>query len=368
MTHQNDNQISGVALVGTPCHIIAMEKMKHYPDILGDSPVDLTMGLFCMENFSHSYLKEFLKEHDIEISDVEEFRVEKGQFWAYLNNGDVFKVPLSKAKACMRKNCEICMDYTSELADLSIGSVGSPEGWSTIIARSEKGLEVIQNAEKEGYIETKQIEPSGISLIEKLARKKKRENKEEIKKRESVARPVLYRRYITDEEFAEEVASCQFEDLKADVIDVGACVLCGACYSVCPENILAIEDRKPQLKGNCPPECNLCYISCPRTYLSQDILDRDLDNKPLGDFLRIVSAQASNIKGQDGGVATAILKYLLEENVEDKVVVVDKKEDTPWKPEAKITSNIEDVVKAAGTKYSACPVFKTFKDDETEVT
>ncbi|BDZ72050.1 Coenzyme F420 hydrogenase/dehydrogenase, beta subunit C-terminal domain [Methanobacterium petrolearium] len=241
-----------VALVGTPCHIIAAEKMDHYHDIIGDVPVDFKLGLFCMENFSHTYLKTFLSQNNIKMDDVKEFRVEKGQFWAYLKNGEVFKVPLSKAKACMRKNCQVCMDYTSELADLSVGSVGSTPGWSTVIARTEKGLKALQQAENEGYIETKPIKESGILLLEKLANKKKEENKEEIRKRESVARPVLYRRYINDEEFTEEVASCQFDDLKSDVIDVGSCVLCGACYYVCPENIITIEDRKPQLKGNCP--------------------------------------------------------------------------------------------------------------------
>ncbi|NYB52606.1 MAG: Coenzyme F420 hydrogenase/dehydrogenase, beta subunit C-terminal domain [Methanobacteriaceae archaeon] len=360
------DQKRSVALVGTPCHIIAAEKMEHYSNILGDSPVDLKLGLFCMENFSHSYLKEFLSQNEIDMDEVKEFRVEKGQFWAYLENGEVFKVPLSQAKICMRKNCQVCMDYTSELADLSVGSVGSAPGWSTIIARTEKGLKILQKAENEGYIEIKPVEPSGVILLERLANKKKIENKEEIKKRESVARPVLYRRYISDEEFIEEVASCQFEDLKADVIDVGSCVLCGACYYVCPENILHIEDRKPQIKGNCPPECNLCYVACPRTYLSQEVLTRDLDQKALGDYLKIVSARAKNFEGQDGGVVTALLNYILDENITDEVVVVDKMDENPWKPEAILTSNVEDVKKAAGTKYSACPVFKVLKNHETD--
>lgn len=362
MTQTHKDQKS-VALVGTPCHIIAAEKMDHYSNIIGDVPVDFKLGLFCMENFSHNYLKKFLSENDIEMDDVKEFRVEKGQFWAYLENGEVFKTPLSKAKTCMRKNCQVCMDYTSELADLSVGSVGSAPGWSTVIARTEKGLKTLQQAENEGYIETKPIPDSGIVLLEKLANKKKKENREEIKNRESVARPVLYRRYINDKEFTEEVASCQFADLKSDVIDVGSCVLCGACYYACPENIIAIEDRKPQLKGDCPPECNLCYVACPRTYLSQEILNRELDQKPLGNYIKILSARATRVEGQDGGVVTALLNYLLKENITKQAIVVDKMDDNPWKPEAILTSDVDDVKKAAGTKYSACPVFKVLKDN-----
>jgi len=358
-----DNNPKSVTLVGTPCHIIASEKMEHYPDILGDSPIDFKLGLFCMENFSYSYLKEFLKQNNIEMDDINQFRVEKGHLWAYLKNGDVFKAPLSQAKVCMRKNCQVCMDYTSELADLSVGSVGSAPGWSTVIARTEKGLKALNKAETEGYIETKPIEGSGLLLLEKLANKKKKENRKEIKKRESVARPVLYRRYINDAEFTEEVSSCQFKDLKSDVVDVGSCVLCGACYYVCPENIVSIEDRKPQLKGTCPPDCNLCYVACPRTYLSQEVLSRDLDQKAIGNYLKIVSARADGVDGQDGGVATALLNYILDENITDEVIVVDKMDDNPWKPEAIITSKTEEVTKAAGTKYSAAPVFKVLKSN-----
>jgi coenzyme F420 hydrogenase subunit beta len=97
--------------------------------------------------------------------------------------------------------------------------------------------------------------------------------------------------------------------------------------------------------------------------LSQEVLNRDLDHKPLGEYLKILSARASGVEGQDGGVVTAILNYILDENITEEVVVVDKMDDNPWKPEAILTSNVEDVKKAAGTKYSACPVFKVLKDD-----
>ena len=104
--NNNLNLQTNVALVGTPCHIIAAEKMDHYAEVLGRSPIDFKLGLFCMENFSHLYLKEFLSEKNIKIEDIDEFRVEKGYLWAYLNNGNVFKLPLSQAKSFMRKTAK----------------------------------------------------------------------------------------------------------------------------------------------------------------------------------------------------------------------------------------------------------------------
>ncbi len=345
-------------MVGTPCQILAATKMDTFMD---EFPVDLKIGLFCMENFSYSYLKEMLKEYDVSLSDVKQFRIEKGHLWAYLRDDNVVKIPLSKAKKCMRKNCEICMDFTSEQSDVSVGSVGSPEGWSTIIIRTSKGLELIEAAENDNYIETKPVSEGGLKIMEKLANEKKTENKKEISKRENIARPVLYRRQMPEEEFIKEVSDCQFNDLKGDVVDVGGCVLCGACVYACPEEIVEIRDRKPQIKGSCPEGCNICYVACPRTYVPDEILSTESDKKPFGEYIKILSAKAEKVEGQDGGVATALLTYALSNDRVDNVMVVDKSNEEPWKTEPKLTDNVRDVISASGTKYSACPIFKPLK-------
>ncbi|MGF7117925.1 Coenzyme F420 hydrogenase/dehydrogenase, beta subunit C-terminal domain [Methanobacterium oryzae] len=345
-------------MVGTPCQILAATKMGKFMD---EFPVDLKIGLFCMENFSYSYMKEMLKEYDTDMDDVKQFRIEKGHLWLYKKDGKVIKIPLDKAKKCMRKNCQVCMDFTSEQSDVSVGSVGSPEGWSTVVIRTDKGLKLVEAAENDNYIETKSMSEGGLKIIEKLANEKKNENKAEIAKRENVARPVLYRRGISEEEFINEVSACQFGDLKGDVIDIGACVLCGACVYACPEEIVEIRDRKPQIKGNCPEGCNICYVSCPRTYVPDEILSKNLDMEPFGEYIKIVSAKAGKIEGQDGGVATALLTYALSNNMVDNVMVVDKSSTELWKPESKLTDNIAEVLKASGTKYAACPIFKPLK-------
>jgi len=40
-----------VALVGTPCHMTAAAKIDTFSDYLGESPLDIKIGLFCMEIF-----------------------------------------------------------------------------------------------------------------------------------------------------------------------------------------------------------------------------------------------------------------------------------------------------------------------------
>ncbi len=351
------------AMVGTPCQITAATLMEGYSSYIRKFPIEVKIGLFCMENFSYNYLKILLEEEGVDFSQVTECRIENGVASFHLFHNEIISIPLEKLKDVMRKSCKICMDFTAEQADISVGSVGSLKGWSTVIIRTPKGLEFIEKAEKVKYIETKAIEGSNIRSLENLALKKKNENLVEIKKREGVARPVLYWRVMPETEFLEEVTDYQFKDLKGDVIDIGACVLCGACLLSCPEDIIKIEDRKPEIKGECPPNCNACYIACPRTYVPDNIISRESAQSPLGEYIKIVSAKAPMFKGQDGGVVTALLTYAISEKIVEKVLVVDKDAENPWKPVPKFAAEIEEIVKAAGTKYSVCPIFKAIKEN-----
>jgi coenzyme F420 hydrogenase subunit beta len=343
------------AMVGTPCQILAATKINKYREETGGSPIDVKIGLFCMENFSYTYLKKFLKDHNIEIADVKGFRIEENKFKVFLKNNDAFIVPLSETESFKRKNCDICIDYTSDISDISIGSVGSPKGWSTVIIRTEKGKKIVENAEKEGYFQTKTLTEKGKKLLEIIAKQKKQNNLKKIIEREMISRPVLFKRGISDEEIGEISSKCQFENLESDVISEGACVLCGACEYVCPTKIIGINDRKPQKYGECEEDCHACYYACPRTYLSEEIVNYDV-KKPLGSYLNIISVKSNKIKGQDGAAVTSILIYLLEKGLVDKVSIIGEDEEISWKPVSKLTAKVEDVINAAGTKYSTVPI------------
>jgi coenzyme F420 hydrogenase subunit beta len=47
----------------------------------------------------------------------------------------------------VREGCRFCGDLVSRLADLSIGSIGSPDGCSTVIVRSERGKELLEGVQ-----------------------------------------------------------------------------------------------------------------------------------------------------------------------------------------------------------------------------
>ncbi|MDO5825670.1 MAG: hydrogenase [Methanosphaera sp. rholeuAM130] len=352
-----------IAMVGTPCQIMAASKMQHYTQ----TPIFFKIGLFCMENFSYSYFSKMLETMDLTMDEVEKFRIEKGFAFLTLKNGKQVKISLSKAKTVVRKNCHICVELTSETSDISIGSIGSENGWSTVIIRTERGEKIIEEAIKQKFIKAKELTPSQLKLLERIASNKIQENYETIEERESKARPVLYVRDKTDESIMDEINVSNFDDLRANVINVGSCVLCGACECVCPEELILIKNTKPRKKRKkCPDDCHMCFAVCPRTFVPID-LRNDL-TKAIGNYRKILSVKSlKHNEGQDGVVVTTMLDYLLANNIITKTLVVDKKEDLAWKPYAKLTKDVDEIVKASGTKYSVCPIFKPLKQIKKDV-
>lgn len=351
-----------IAMVGTPCEIMAASKLQYYTD----SPIEVKLGLFCMENFSYKYFINLLKEYDLKMEDIEKFQIEKGYVFLLLKNKSEVKIPLSTAKRIIRKNCDICVELTSETSDISIGSIGSEKGWSTLIIRTEKGEKIIEGAIKDEFIEVRDFSNEQFELLDRIASNKLDKNLENIEQREFFARPVLYQRDKSDESISYEISESDFTDLKSNVIDIGACVLCGACEYACPEDLITIDDTKPQMKGKCIEGCHACFSVCPRTFIPEDL--RNDSSKPIGDFKKVLTAKSiRHTQGQDGSIVTTILDYLLSKDIVTEALIVDKEDHLAWKPYAKITSDIDEVVKSGGTKYSVCPVFKPLKHIEEEV-
>ena len=351
-----------IAMVGTPCEIMAASKLQHYTD----SPIDVKLGLFCMENFSYKYFVNLLKEYDLKMDDIEKFQIEKGFVFLFLKTKQTVKIPLSVAKRIIRKNCNICVELTSETSDISIGSIGSEDGWSTLIIRTKKGEDIVNGAIEQKFIEAKELGEAQFELLNRIAESKISKNLETIERREFLARPVLYQREKSDDSIAQEFSQSNFLDLKSNVIDIGACVLCGACEYACPDGLITIEDTKPIMRGECPDDCHACFAVCPRTFIPENL--RNDNSKPIGDFIKVLTVKSlRHTQGQDGSIVTTLLDYLLTNDIITKALIVDKKDELAWKPYAKLTNAIDDVVKSGGTKYSVCPVFKPLKDIKEEV-
>jgi coenzyme F420 hydrogenase subunit beta len=197
--------------------------------------------------------------------------------------------------------------------------------------------------------------------LKSIAESKINKNLKTIERREFLARPVLYQRDVADDSIDKDISQSNFLDLRSNVIDIGACVLCGACEYACPDNLITIDDTKPRMKGECPEDCHACFAVCPRTFIPEDL--RNENSKPIGDFKKVLTVKSlKHTQGQDGSIVTTLIDYLLSNEIVTEALIVDKEDHLAWKPYAKLTNAIDEVVKSGGTKYSVCPVFKPLRD------
>ena len=71
-------------------------------------------------------------------------------------DGSVLSVSRQKAEMYSRRGCGVCEDFLGESADLAVGSVGAPEGSSTLIIRSHIGEMFVRNAVQLNLLDTSQ--------------------------------------------------------------------------------------------------------------------------------------------------------------------------------------------------------------------
>jgi coenzyme F420 hydrogenase subunit beta len=169
---------AAIGFVGLPCQIQGLRKVQtaEQPYDVGKEKIKLLVGLFCMENFTEDLL-EFIAKKYVKLENVKKVDIKGKEFLVSDDEGEVHAIPLEEIKDYIGEGCSVCMDYTAELADISVGSVGSEGGWSTVFVRTERGEEVVKGAIEKGYIEVNGIEDKGLELIRRLGTKKKKANK-----------------------------------------------------------------------------------------------------------------------------------------------------------------------------------------------
>lgn len=194
-----ENALEKIGFVGTPCQIQAIRKMIQYPAGFRhtNDKISLIIGIFCMENFPSLSMKFLIEQYaGVNSKDVIKTDIGKGKLWVYKKDAsEPITIPLKETHIFEQKACHVCIDYTSELADISTGSVGSPDGWSTVIIRTEKGKKIIDNLIANGKLETKELDfdsKVGYQLLEKLSIDKKTKNMKTIKERREIGLPVPY--------------------------------------------------------------------------------------------------------------------------------------------------------------------------------
>ena len=165
-----------IGVVGTPCQMSAVAQMRSNPLQKEEHsvPVELSVGLFCNWSVDTRQLMDLLAQK-LEISDIRRMDIPPPPaniFTLETANGSV-EVSLSDIKPLIPHTCFVCPDMTAEFADLSAGMFEGRPGWNTLIIRSDMGAEIVDQARREGFIETEPFPEDNLKHLSKAAAEKK---------------------------------------------------------------------------------------------------------------------------------------------------------------------------------------------------
>jgi coenzyme F420 hydrogenase subunit beta len=168
--------VKSVAIVDVGCHIRGIRNLEF--NLLynaGFSPYsDLkiyTIGLFCSGSFERKNIFSLLR---IDPATIKKMGIAKSKLT--IESEEKVSKSIRDFEAAFLPSCPMCIDYGAELADISIGSIASPEGYSTVIVRNLMGWGMLRDAVQQGYVEEEATLVDIDEIKKSFSKKKLRAN------------------------------------------------------------------------------------------------------------------------------------------------------------------------------------------------
>ena len=164
-----------------------------------------------------------------------------------------------------------------------------------------------------------------------------------------------------------------WKHLYEEIVATEICCGCSACIVACPHKVLEFSDWDPvQIDPNSPFDncihgeegCSLCAMACLRLHPTLSVIEpkvwgrrREL-TEVTGPYRYKTLARATDerilARGQDGGAVTALLAWGLETGELDGAVTASPSKDVPWLDEPNLVRSKEELLAAAGSRYTYC--------------
>ncbi|MGQ9543258.1 MAG: Coenzyme F420 hydrogenase/dehydrogenase, beta subunit C-terminal domain [Candidatus Bathyarchaeia archaeon] len=169
-----------LGLVGLPCQVEGVRRLATSPlghRKLGEL-VNLTIGLFCFNSykFNKLFLDFIQTKNQISLEQVEKVDIKDNRLYLFSGEKVLMDIHVKELDPYVIPACGKCQDFSAELSDISVGAVGSPRGWTTVLVRSEIGEEVFKSAVDEGVLESTPLNTvkPGLDVVVKLSQIKNR--------------------------------------------------------------------------------------------------------------------------------------------------------------------------------------------------
>jgi coenzyme F420 hydrogenase subunit beta len=184
-----------LAVVGVPCQVLAIGKMKTEPPRhrCSTDHIALVIGLFCTWALSPAGFQDYLKT-EVDFSAVKRFDIPPppaNRFDVYTSS-EKKSLPLEQVRKFIMPTCAYCLDMTAEFADVSVGSVEGVEGWNTVIIRTEAGARLLEKARSKEKLEIQFLPADKLAHLKEAALIKKKRALKQIIERTGDRNNLLY--------------------------------------------------------------------------------------------------------------------------------------------------------------------------------
>lgn len=146
---------TNIGIVATPCQALAISKMRSNP--LNDhsfiDPVGLVIGLFCTWALDMLAFESFLSRR-IDISTIKKIDIPPppADIMEVFTDKGKTEFPLTEIRQLVPETCSYCIDMTAEFSDISVGVVEGQADMNTLIVRTSRGWNLVEEAVSEGYL------------------------------------------------------------------------------------------------------------------------------------------------------------------------------------------------------------------------
>ena len=168
------------ALIGQPCMVTAISNMRKY-NLEVARKIRLTIGLFCFESLNYTEITSKLESKTGTKIESWERVDQKGKFLVQVKGQQTpLEVPLKDFGGIVRESCRVCLDLTNLDADIAAGSMGAPQGYSSVLIRTKAGEDAMKVALRGNLLEgipeigpnAKGVYDKTLKTITSVARKK----------------------------------------------------------------------------------------------------------------------------------------------------------------------------------------------------
>ncbi len=134
-----------LAFVGTACEIQGLRALQARRWSTGAHRIEsvvLTIALLCTKSFDYEalMLRELRDTRGVDLDRVSKVDVTRGRLLVEYRDGRLaVDEPIKNFHSAALKGCDECADFLGRAADLSVGSVGSFAGWTSLLVRTERG-------------------------------------------------------------------------------------------------------------------------------------------------------------------------------------------------------------------------------------